>query len=110
MGSQHAMHMGGPAGPGFSPGPLACNASCVPGVFAPPGMTAAAGTSPLGAGGPWSQYTMEQQQGGGCYFPSQNMHFSAPPAVHGQVMPRPTHACPSLTTFHTLSALSSAPR
>ena len=35
--AQHGMHMGGHAGPGFSPGPLAYDASCAPGVLAPPG-------------------------------------------------------------------------
>ena len=111
MGAQHAMHEGKREDPGFSPGPLAYDASCAPGVLAPLGVPAAATPSIPGAGGPWLQHTMEHPQGGGCYFPSYNTQFSSPPAVHGQVVtPRPTHACPSFTTFHTLSALSSAPR
>ena len=34
MGTQHAMHVGGHAAPGFSPGPLAYDASCAAGVLA----------------------------------------------------------------------------
>ena len=48
------MHVGGHAGPGFSPGPLACDASCAPGVCAPP--AAPAFLTP---------HMIEQQRGGG---------------------------------------------